>query len=336
MKASGGVTASAVIAIIGSALCLLFGGAFILLAIFARTLPNLPPSPSQAVSPSAALLIQSAFLLGLSAWGLFSAIGLLKRKDWARICFLIFAGLLCAFAVLFGLGMLMALLLLPQMAPAQANVPPGALSIAFGMMLFVALLQFGLGIWWLIYFSRREVKAHFRGEAGALIPSRRPLSITIIAWLFIVGGAFSPVHFLLSYPAVFFGFALRGWPAQLTYLLIGLICLLAGIGLLRMKPAAHLLGVVYYVFGLLNLAVTILLPGSFARMRALAEEMYPQASSGIELTDQFFWFAMLLALLGTGIPLWFLVTRRQAYLNACKGSSPAPLPGPGDATSPPA
>jgi len=335
VRRSGGITASAVIAIIGSVLCLLFGGFFILVAILVRTMPNLPASPGRPVSPVVALAIQSVLYLGFGVWGLVSAVYLLKLKNWARICFQVFAGLLCASSAMLAMMILALRLLLPQMAPPQANVPPGTMAIVFGLFVFLALLQLALGIWWLVYFSRRHVKAQFLGEETVPTPSRRPLSITIIAWLFIVGGAFTPFHFFLSYPAVFFGFALRGRPAQLTYLLFGAICLLAGIGLLRMKPAAHSLAVVYYVFGLLNLTSSFLLPGSFARMQALLREMYPPGSAPeMELGEQFLRGAMLFAVLALAVPLWFLVTRRQAYLNACKASSSASPPGPGDSTSP--
>jgi len=334
MKRSGGVTASAVIAIIGSVLTVLFGGFAILSALVMRTMPNLstpPGQPALPIPPAAILFGESLLFVGFGAWGIASAVGLLKLKNWARICFLVFAGLLCAFSAIGALSLFAVLLIFPRIAPPQANMPPGMMTAVFGTMIVFALLLVALGIWWLIYFNRLEIKAQFMGEGVTIAPSPRPLSITIIAWLFVVGGLAAPFYLVVSYPAMIFGFVIRGWTANFMYLLLTLAGLAAGIGLLRMRPAAHTLAVAYYVFSLLNLAASILLPGSFARMQALTQEMLPPGSpSGFEFTEQFFWFAMLLGLLGIAVPLWFLVTRRQAFLDACKASPPAPVPGPGN------
>ena len=321
MNRSGGVTASAVIAIIGSVFAILFGGFAILAALMMRIAPNLPAPP---LSPATLLFAESIVHLGFGAWGIASAVGLLRLKNWARICFLVYAGLLCFFSAMGVLGLSMAMILMPQMMPPQQNVPPGLMTAVFSTMIIFALLQVALGIWWLVYFNRRDVKAQFMGEAGAAASSRRPLSITIIAWLMVIGGLFAPFYLFVNYPAMIFGFVVRGWEARTLYLLLTLLNLLAGIGLLRMRAAAHSLTVGYCGFGLLNIATSILLPGSFARMQAFMREVYPLNSpQPLAFTEQIFWFCMLFGIVVNGVLLWLLITRRQAFLNACKAPPPA-------------
>jgi len=84
MKRSGGITASAVLAIIGSVFTILLGGFAILGALLMRTMPNLPTTPAQPVPPVAFLLAESILFLGFGVWGIASAVGLLRLKNWAR------------------------------------------------------------------------------------------------------------------------------------------------------------------------------------------------------------------------------------------------------------
>jgi len=332
MKRSGGVTASAVIAIIGSVFTILLGGFAILGALLMRTMPNLPTTPAQPVPPVAFLLAESILFLGFGIWGIASAVGLLRLKNWARVSLLVFAGLLCFFSVccvLVFLLLLVAPLSLPM--PPQQNVPPGFMAGFFGTMIVFALLLVALSVWWLFYFNRRDVKGQFMGEAAAAAPSRRPLSITIVAWLLIVGGiGAAPVYLFASSPLFVFGFVIRGWLAGAIYSLLVVAGLLAGVGLLRMKAAAHSLAVGYYGFQLLNLTTNILIPGSFARMLAVMKETVPPTpETQFFLSEQFFWSIMFFSLLAVGLPFWFLITRRQAFLDAVK-APPAPSPGPSE------
>ena len=328
MKRSGGVTASAVLAIIGSVFTILIGGFAILGALLMRTMPNLPTTPAQPVPPVAFLLAESVLFLSFGVWGLASAVGLLRLKNWARVSFLVFAGLLCLVSAFGALFMLLFLVVgLPL--PPQQNVPPGLMTSVFATMIVFALLHLALSVWWLFYFNRRDVKGQFMGEAAAAAPSRRPLSITIVAWLLIVGGiGAAPVYLFASSPLFVFGFVIRGWLAGAIYSLLVVAGLLAGVGLLRMKAAAHSLAVGYYGFQLLNLTTNILIPGSFARMLAVMKETVPPTpETQFFLSEQFFWSIMFFSLLAVGLPFWFLITRRQAFLDAVK-ARPAPTPGP--------
>ena len=157
MKRPFGITISAVIAIVGSAFSVLLGLLMVVSAIMTRNTPIPPPRPGQPVPPIApAIMVAfiSMFYAGSGVWGTVSAIGLLRLRNWARICFAVFGGILCLFSGFGVLGSLAAMWFLPQTLPAGNNVPPELITgmfVAFGA---VALLCVALGIWWIIYFNR--------------------------------------------------------------------------------------------------------------------------------------------------------------------------------------
>jgi hypothetical protein len=117
----------------------------------------------------------------------------------------------------------------------------------------------------------------------------RPLSISIIAWFFLVGCFFIPFSILLHAPAIVFTAVLTGWPATIYLLLFAGVHIYVGIALLQMKPAGRLVGMGYYIFSLLNVAVFYLAPGRSARIARFLEieqSMFPWMRSA--QTDSLF------------------------------------------------
>src|SRR4051812_34771708 len=92
MRQSGlAVRLSAVLAIVGSVLTLLFAIVMCGTAFFA------PPPREGTLSPAAfkgMMLFTAALFLGLSGWGISTAIGIFLRRRWSRISMLVFAALL--------------------------------------------------------------------------------------------------------------------------------------------------------------------------------------------------------------------------------------------------
>src|SRR5262245_490007 len=189
MKRPVGITVSAVIAIIGSAFSVLMGVLMVVSSIMTRNMPIPAPSPDQAVPPIAPAMVAfiSIFYAGGGVWGTVSAIGLLRLRNWARICFAVFGGILCLCSGFGVLGSLAAMWFVPQTLPGGNNVPPGLITGMFVAIGAIALLCTALGIWWMIYFNRPKVRVHFLGEETASTPRQFPLSITIIAWILVVG-----------------------------------------------------------------------------------------------------------------------------------------------------
>ena len=70
------------------------------------------------------------------------------------------------------------------------------------------------------------------GVAVANTPPRRPLAVTIIAWLYIVSGGVTLPCCFWPFPLFFLGVVMSGWTAHLTGAAFAILRLLAGIGLL--------------------------------------------------------------------------------------------------------
>lgn len=318
MKRSAGVTAVAVVALIGGVLTCLCGLLVAFSAVALRDLPELPDKTPPAV-PMAILGVQAAILLGAGAWAITSGIGLLRLKNWARISILILGGLLAGFAILGLLGALM-VAVLPIPTPPGKEVPRSFMAAVGAIVAAWSLVQMAVGIWWLVFLNRKAVKEEFLGGDVTPAASGCPLSITVIAWLMTISGALALplyLHFASRYPAMLFGMLIHGWQGKAIYLFYSLASVGIGVALLRLKPLGHALAVWYYVFGLCNLLASLLLPGAHARSEALLHEaLRPDQAWMVTSVPSFLWFGLVWGALAIALPLWFLVTRKEAYLAA--------------------
>ena len=332
MKRSIGVTLSAIISLLGSALTLGLGVLVIfLLFFFAPTRANF----SGVSSAPKAIFVMGVLVYVLPAiWGIITSIGLFCLKNWARISIIIFSVILILMGAL--VGVIMLLMPLPA-APAGAATQSTMTGLRLGMGGFWFGIA-GIGIWWLILFTRPKVKAQFaapipiyptgedlQSATPALIgqspSSARPLSITIIAWLLLVGCAFFPLNFVIHAPAIFFTKLVTGYAAA-VYLFLYLVANLSiGIGLLRLNPTARIAAIAYYLFAILNAGTFYLAPGGHDRMLALvsaSQAMFPRMKEMQESGPQldlmpFMTVGGVIGLLGVLIPLYFLITRKRAF-----------------------
>lgn len=291
MKRSAGVTVIAVLALVGSAFTLLVGvGMLVAVAIV--------PAPESTEFPGSPMLFRiilvfaSLMYLLPAARGIFTGIGLLRLKNWARISTIVFSVLL----ILMGGFTALMSLIVPLPVTTHSDVDPAVMSgirMASGAFWLTLL---GIGIWWVVYFNRPKVKHQFGHVTvmGESIPqpsplqaplepyepatSNRPLSITIIAWFLLAGCVFIPLSLLLHAPAMLFTKLLTGWSAVLLFLVLAVSQLCIGIGLLRLWSAARVAAIVYFCFGFVNTAFFYFAPGGHARMLALVENqqsMFP-------------------------------------------------------------
>jgi hypothetical protein len=170
-----------------------------------------------------------------------------------------------------------------------------------------------IGGWWLYLFNRAAVVAQFAPGP----PPARPLSVSMIAWLLLVGGIACLVYTWLPFPAMLFGFMIKGWPAIALYLLLGLLQLWLGIGLLRLRPLSRVLTIGFFLLGALNSISFALLPGAAARMmEAIANlppsmRQPPPADFPLPLAS-----IAVTMLITCGVPIWFLVRSRNAFVKA--------------------
>jgi hypothetical protein len=337
VKRSAGVTAAAVVALLGGA-CIAILGAVALfgaLMYFGGRNPESVLSPQAPVSIIAPMIFAVVFEIGLATWGLSTAVGLLRLKAWSRISMLIFAGSL---AVTAGFGGLI-LLILPL--PETRGIPENFTSILristaliWGAALFIA-------VWWLVLFTRKSVVAQFSGvPATVRVPGdpssgnigapavmtpklRRPLTITIIAWLYVATVPMMIPSWLINgarnMPAPFFWTVLEGKKLLIYYVLFGAVTLASGIGLLKNKAWAFWLTMGIQTFGLLNIAAVVLLPGREARwerfMESLSHSFPPETlDQSLSILKTVMTISAAGGFLFALAILWLLWSRRKRFL----------------------
>jgi hypothetical protein len=126
-----GIRASAGLAIAGSLATLVLGG----LMLISMTLAPPPTGPAAPFPMAAIGIVMAAIFALFSGWGIWTAIGILRRRGWARVSIVIFAVLL----TFTGVGGALAILVMQL--PAQPNVTPGMMAaIRWGMAGFYGLL----------------------------------------------------------------------------------------------------------------------------------------------------------------------------------------------------
>src|ERR1035438_5777920 len=164
-----GIRASAGLAIAGSLVTLVAGG-FIL---FGTLVATSPPGPAAPPFPLAAIGIATAAMFAIfSGWGIWTAIGIFRRRGWARISIVVFALLL----TLMGAGGFVAILVMP-LSPPEGLTQRTMDTMRWGMAGFYGLLA-ALGVWWLVLFNLRSAKEYF-GQDAAMEPRTRPLSVSL-------------------------------------------------------------------------------------------------------------------------------------------------------------
>lgn len=322
---SAGVTASAVLLFIGSALNILCCG---LMVLGLAVLPN-----ERRPAPAASMLVFVAiFYLATAAWGIASGVGLLNLKEWARISTLIIGALLAFFCLV---SLLFALIIpLPQ----DPSVPPATYAAVRGFIALVLAVPVGIGAWWLFYLNRKAVKQEFQGARiesatiggarieGAAIASKstRPLSISIIGWYLVVSAICCIWILFLPIPIFFFYFLLKGQTARFVFLGMAVLQVVMGVGLLKLKNWARIASICYFAFFGVNGVAMVLIPGNSARFNAAMNEtqrMFGAPPSPIHVP---LWVGLFFTLpLSIAIP-WFLVARSHAFAPASRASAHVP------------
>jgi hypothetical protein len=165
-----GVTAAAVVAVIFAVVGIL-GCGLILLSLAA--LPNLESTSNVAPMPEGTRVFAAVlycFFLAICFAELVVAIHVFRRRNWARIVMLVWAGLMVAMSLF---GMLGIFLIGAFVPPATTELPNPTtfMAILRVFMLVFYSVPLGVGIWWLILFTRPRVVAAFQcSSAGAQIP----------------------------------------------------------------------------------------------------------------------------------------------------------------------
>src|SRR3954462_8481063 len=298
MKRPAGVIASAIVVFLGSTFALLVPAAGVAALFIA---------PSSARPPGAVVPTAIAGFLMMAASGVLGSctgVGLSRLRPWARVSILIFAGFL-ALGCFFVLLTLTSIPFPPDTSAATASTIRRVTAAVFGGLLAIAA-------WWLIQFNTLSTKAAFASSSD--FPSPRPISITVIAWASITGGATTLLAILVGSPAFLFGFVLHDWAAGVLYAVFAALSLFIGKGLLDLREEARILGIGWYGFSLLQTAVVGFVPSLRQRMFDMQKSISPQdAQTNLgdlgALPNVWFGFGMILA----AAAIFFLVRERHSF-----------------------
>lgn len=305
------------------------------------SLPNLPKSDI----PLVATLITFGLEATCAAWAIVTAIGIFRLRRWAWVSMLVLSGVMTLFAGFALTGMIIALPLIKTMPPTP-GLPGGFMTIAMAAAVFMFLIPFGCGIWWLILFTRKSVRLQFAGapqnavlaapvtmgvtEVAAGIAPRTPIpripvSILVIAVYFLAHGALAPFALanplIRRMPMMLFGRVFVGGMGWVYMLAFGIVVLILGVGLLMRKEWAWVSSCVYCVFIIANGVATAFRPQVFDQIVGILRQVMPelaQLSMAVPGMRAMFYGGMVF---GIGLPiaaLYFLWTRREAYRAACK------------------
>jgi len=293
-----GVTASAVVAILGSVLALVFA-AFAIAGVFIGTTP--PQSPSTAPF----IVLSALMFVAFACIGIWTSVGLFRLRPWARTATLVFAGFLAA-GCIFILVTIMAVPLPPDISAVTGRTVRRVMAGMFGIPLVIA-------IWWLFQFNTQSTKAAFassiRGSTSA-----RPMSITIIAVVCITGVVSCLFAILARGPVLLFGASFTGWTAGVTYAIFAALSIFIGKGLLELREEARILAIGWFGFWLVHGSVVALVPSLRQRMfemqRAMVENdaTLPRLDYGT-LTNVSYALTVTMA----AIAIWFLIRNRGAF-----------------------
>jgi MFS family permease len=327
LKRSPSVTAAAVVAILGS-LFLLLCCSVIFFGILSLKLTGTTPEPPPFVRT--AMLATQGFMMGLCLFGIATGIGLIYLRNWARISILTWGGL----SVFFGaIGIPIGYFALSSPLPNAPALPAEGMQVRW-ILLLIYGLPLLVGMWWLILFNRKSVKAQFtdaRVSADLGVPQKPacPLPIAVLAWFYIA--SILNLLFLpfLSFHVPVFVFG-RVLPQSLGLAVLILSCLaflLVGIGLLKLKLWSYSLTIGLQLFWLASTVVTVLSPNYGAVMDSFMKEMQASLAlpetqfSSANFTHHYGW-TVILGLLFAGAILGLFVYYRPRFLEeASKASS---------------
>ena len=298
MRRPVGVTVSAIVAILGSVLALVFAAG----ATVALFMPTTRPQPANATSGVIFGALTLAVLAGIGIW---TSVGLFRLRPWARTSILVFAAFLVVGSV-FGLVGTMLAPLPPDTSVDTRNALHIGMALMFGIPFLIA-------VWWLIQFNTQSTKAAFVSQ-GAETESSRPLSVTIIAGMTIFGGASCVLAILTRQPLFLFGAVFHGWIAGVVYAIYGALSLFIGKGLLDLREEARILGIGWYGFSFLHSAAIALLPALRQRMFEFQSTLAQNEQEAAVIANSMLPNVVFaLAAIVSGVVIWFLIRDRAAF-----------------------
>ena len=352
-KSHPAVTAAGVVAI-------LFGAFGVLMAIIVElsmlAVSHISSESKGVPFPEAARAMASLtwlFLLLLAVFGIFVGAGIVRRRNWARISILVWGGLMACFSAITMAATFFVMNSLPPTSPRGVDAAQFAHFIGLFKWIMVGLyaIPLGVGIWWLILFTRKPVVEEFNPLAARLHPGKTldasgfpqeppappsffpggpacPLPLLIIAGLYIFSSVYMlafliiPHSLMSSVPLFLFGHAFYGRISVLFFGFLGVVNAVCGVGIIKLKPWA--LDPLIWCGALFSLSgiVTLLSPQYVPVMREAMAKMMP-ANVQFPTSSFFFSDSYLKSLTAFGFVfglVWVgvMVFYRKRYLEAAR------------------
>jgi hypothetical protein len=320
--------AAAVIEIICSVLAALCAG-FAFLMFLVIPLPTGSPQLPSGVKPMMEAMM--LLFLALAILGIFTGIGLIRLKGWARIITLVWAGISAIFSSF--------ILLFAMFMPFSTvpNQPAESVPLARLVLAFFYGIPFVIAVWWLILFTRTAIVSQFSTSNASIPPGLAvlpgesfpftapalaakpscPLPLAVVAGFFIFS-SFSLAFLVFSHmPAVILGRAIHGPSGTGIWVLSCALYLIAGIGLLLLKPWSHALAMGIQFFWLLSGTISMLSSNYEKVLRETLASM--SMTSGQTYTADYFRYIRSFSLIGLMFPvaiLGVLIYYRPRFLES--------------------
>ena len=312
---SNSVIAAAVIGILASLLAILSTIAAIV------GLSVMPPGNVAAIPPFAKSMVVAMMVLfaGLAIFGIFTSVGVLRLKNWARISMLIWGGVMAIFC---GLA-----LVFVAFGPLQEPPGPSLISLSYVRLLFSVVygIPFLIGAWWLWLFNQPRVKEQFlaapagEGQQLAAPQPRCPLPLAILAGFSIFSAGFSLLLPFTNFPVsvILFGFRIRGAIGIALFFLSAGIFLVGAVGMLRLKRWSYPLMLGQYFFWMASGTVTLVSPSYERNMQEMMAQMsLPEGPAGQAAFAQTRVFGILSLISGV-LLIWLLLYCHNRFIDAC-------------------
>ncbi|HEV1992961.1 MAG TPA: hypothetical protein VGR03_01380 [Candidatus Acidoferrum sp.] len=271
-------------------------------------------------------------MICVSLFGIATGIGLIYLRHWARISILIWGGM----SVFFGIfGTLIVFLMPLSPTPNTADLPTGSMAAVRWIFLGIYGLPLLIGIWWLILFNRKTVKAQFVGareSADPGLPQKPscPRPVAVLAWIYITAILNLLVLPFLPFrlPVFVFGRVLPGSVGWTVLILSCLASFVAGVGLLKLKPWSYSLTIGLQLFWLASTVVTVLTPkynvvmDSMMKERQVSLHLPESQFSSVNFALHYGW-TVILGLVMAGAILGLLVYYRPRFIEAASRAASA-------------
>jgi hypothetical protein len=354
-KSRPAVTAAGVVAILFGALGAL--GA-ICVEVSLLFVSRIASAHKDVPLPEAARAMASVtwlFLFLLAIFGIFVGVGILRLRNWARISILIWGGLMTFFSATTLAATFFVMNNLPSTLPNATEAAPFMAVFKWVLALFFAI-PLGVGIWWLILFTRGAVVDDFNPLFARLHPGKTldasgfpqepppppsyvpggpacPLPLLIIAGLDIFSGVSMltllviPYSFISAIPLFLFGHAFHGVSSLLFFVLLGVVYAVCGVGIIKLKPWA--LDPLIWCKALFFLSgiVTLLNPQFMPTMKEAIAKMMPTnpelPAISFPFSDTYFKSMMVFGYVFSGVLLAVLIVYRKRFLEAARAKNSA-------------